>query len=234
MKNQIIRTKNKILSSFIFILFLLSSCSGQNEKAKELELVSFKSFLVQNNIDKNFGVQNEYETLNQEQFYSNHYFNFSTKLPENYTLDRGNGEYTIIRGFDTLTSSTVHISVIPVTKTGAGHLEFQSSPMKYIDEISKGNFKDIILSSFKAKTNIEVLDLDVSEHKVRTTNYIVYTVQYEETYDTLQIPFVNVQYVTYQWGNLFTISYISPEVLFDPKILSELILQTNYVNLNHE
>jgi hypothetical protein len=106
--------------------------------------------------------------------------------------------------------------------------------MKYIDEISKGNFKDIILSSFKAKTNIEVLDLDVSEHKVRTTNYIVYTVQYEETYDTLQIPFVNVQYVTYQWGNLFTISYISPEVLFDPKILSELILQTNSVKLNHE
>jgi hypothetical protein len=132
MINHITCTRNKIFYSFIFTLFLLSSCSGQNKKVEEPELVSFRKFLVQKNIDKNLGVQNEYETLNEEHFYSNHYFNFSTKLPKNYTLDIGNEEYTIIRGLDTLTSSTVHISVTPISKTGTGYLKFQSSPMKYI------------------------------------------------------------------------------------------------------
>jgi hypothetical protein len=234
MINHITCTRNKIFYSFIFTLFLLSSCSGQNKKVEEPELVSFRKFLVQKNIDKNLGVQNEYETLNEEHFYSNHYFNFSTKLPKNYTLDRGNEEYTIIRGLDTLTSSTVHISVTPISKTGTGYLKFQSSPMKYIDEVFGVNFKEIILNTFKTKTTIEVLNFDVSESKVRTTNYVIYTVQYEETYDSIQIPFVNVQYVTYLWGNLFTISYTSPEVLFDPKILSEVLVQTNYIEPQYE
>jgi len=234
MINHIIYTKSKILYGFIFTLFLLSSCSGQNEKVEEPELISFRKFLVQKKIDKNLGVQNEFETLTEEHFYSNHYFNFSTKLPKNYTLDRGNGEYTIIRGLDTLTSSTVHIGVTPISKTGDGYLKFQSSPMEYIDEVFGGNFKDVILNSFKTKTTIEVLNLDVSEHKVRTTNYVVYTVQYEETYDSLQVPFVNVQYVTYLWGNLFTISYTTPEVLFDPKILTDVIIHTNYFEPQNE
>lgn len=233
MINHIICTRNKILLSYIFTLIFLSSCSGQNKKVEEPELISFKKFLVQNKIDKNLGIQNEFETLSEEHFYSNNYYNFSTKFPKSYTIDRGNGEYTIIRGFDTLTSTTVNINVIPITKNGTGHLKFQSSPMEYIDEISKGSFKDVVLNSFKTRTTIEVLDLDISEQKVRTTNYVVYTVQFEETYDSIQIPFVNVQYVTYLWGNLFTISYTTPEILFDPKILSEVVLQTNYVNLNY-
>jgi hypothetical protein len=226
--------KSELYFFLIFSLFSITSCTEQREKIEDRELKSFRKFLVDNNLDKNLNVQNEFETLNKDNFYSNHYFKFSTKFPKNYILDRGNEEFTILRGMDSLTSSTVYIGVTPISNSKSSHEDFQNSPSEYVDKIFGGDFKQSILNTFSNRTTVKVLDLDVSEHKVRSTNYVVSTVKFEETYDSIQVPFVTVQYVTYLWGNLFLISFTSPEVLFDPKILSDIVLHTNYLNPNHE
>ena len=208
------------------LVLVLIGCSLNSEAKEKSNLISFREFLVQNNIKKDLKTQNKFETLNDENSYSNHYFNFSTRFPISYSLDRGNEEFTVLRGFDTLTSATVSVNVRPLK---LNHDEFQKAPLTLMEKIYEGNYRNYVLETFASNANIEITELEISEHKIRSTNYIVTTARYEETYDSINIPIALVSYSTYDWGNYFTFSYTTPEMFFDSKMFSDILIQTNYI-----
>jgi hypothetical protein len=190
--------------------------------------------LLENKIDIDIHVPNRFETLQDGNKYSNHYFNFSTVLPYGFEIDRGNFQYTVVRAFDTLTSTSISIGVTPISNgqteetINREHNEFHEKPIEFMNKVYGGSYKEGMLQALKSNTNLELIDFEVAERKIRSTNFIVLTSHYKEFYNGKEVEIRKVDYQTLMWGNLFGFTYNSPNELFNEDLVLEVLFNANF------
>ena len=131
----------------LLMSFINTTTFNPEEKNKTISTKSFREFLIDQNENIDIKISNKFESLSSDNKYSNHYFNFSTVLPEDFQVDRGNFTHTIIRCFKEDQGVVISINVTPLTNISNQreieqiHESFQESPLFYLDEKFNGNFK---------------------------------------------------------------------------------------------
>lgn len=224
----------KKLNLLLFFLFLFS-CERKKETLSEIKTLSFREFLTQNQLSLDLNEKNKFETLLPGNKYSNNYFNFSTVLPENFEVDRGNFQNTVIRGFDSNNGISIAIGVTPISslldteQIQNIHNRFQKSPLDYMNENYEGDFKGRMLELMNSNSNLTIKELTVGEKKIRSTNYVFIVTEYTEKYDDLDVEMIKTDYQTILWGNSFGFSYNSPKSLHNESLIIDVLNHTNYI-----
>lgn len=218
----------------IFIVGIQFNCSTKNIEQREKKSQSFREFLVENDLSTDIKVPNKFETLQPRNKYSNHYFHFSTVLPKDFEIDRGNFENTVIRAYDLNTATTVSIGVesnsylLDSKKTEERHKKFQEGPLEYMNEIFSGDYKNRMLKVLTDNSNLEISSIQVGELKIRNTNYVFLKYEYIEHYNGEEIEIVKLDYQTLLWDNFFLFSYNSPKSLHDEDLILDVLYNTNF------
>lgn len=225
-----------IKKQFIYLFFLIFfSCEEKKESDFDMKILSFREFLVQEKLSLDFNEVNKFETLLLGNKYSNHYFKFSTVLPESFEIDRGNYQYTVIRGFDSNNGITISIGVTPISNLLDSeeiqniHNSFQNSPLSYLNERYGGDFKREMLGVMRSNTNLKINNFRVGEQKIKSTNYVYILSEYTEKFADLDIKMIKLDYQTILWGNSFGFSYNSPLSLYDEQLIIDVLNHTNYI-----
>lgn len=198
---------------------------------------SFKKFLKEKNISMDIGVKNEYETLQTNNTYTNHYFNIATDFPDKWLYDRGMSDYAIFRAFVRDSGFTISLIAIPIILKENESIksiqeEFQKDPITYINKSYNNNYSSYIINQLKTQTNHNVYDFEMNSETVRTTNYLKYFYKYDEIVDNETIPFKICTYQTILWGINYTFTYGAPETFYNQHQIDEVIFRTNYINPN--
>jgi len=211
---------------------LIKTPNFDMNKFKTLNSVnlSFKQFLKENDIDINISIPNKYETIQPYNKYSNHYFNVTTDFPDNWEYDRGVSEYSIYRTFQPDSALTLALIAVPVNSTTSNeiHSEFQSAPLNTMNKLNGGAYKNYLLKELTNNTTKQVYDFEFKEKKIRTTNYLIYSYKYNETYKELEIQVICVGHITILWGVIYTIHYNAPYYFYDSKLIEQVMKRTNF------
>jgi len=230
--------KKFFIPFLIFIIGIQFNCSTKNIEQKEKKTQSFRAFLVENDLKTDIKVPNKFETLQPGNKYSNHYLHFSTVLPEEFEIDRGNFENTVIRAFDLKTATSIAIGtesflhLLNSKKIEERHKNFQENPLEYMNNIFNGDFKNRMLKVLTDKTNLEISSIQVGESKIRSTNFVFLKVEYVEYYNGKKIEFIKTDYQTYIWEIFFSFSYIVPKSLYNEDLILEVLYNTNFTKQN--
>jgi|GEM_PF-6526778 len=196
--------------------------------------ISFKQLLKNERLSLELTVPNKYETILEQNKYSNYYFNFSTDFPDHYQIDRGLGPYSVIRAIQPDSAITLALLVVPVDMPKSARLKlhesFQKNPLDSYKSLLKDvSYEDHILEQFKTSTNLEPYNSHISEIKIRSTNYIFHSFMFDEEVDNEKIPFTTYSYMTQNWGNTFSFTLNGPSILLNKKILEDAVFRTNYI-----
>jgi hypothetical protein len=163
-----LKSKICVLSIFLIVFW---GCEYKENNQSEIKTQSFREFMIQNHLSLDLNEKNEFESLLPGNKYSNYYFNFSTVLPDSFEIDRGNFQYTVIRGFDPSNGISISVGVTPIgslldsEKIQNIHNRFQESPLEYLDEKYGGNFKSRMFEVMKSNTNLRINEFRVGEKK---------------------------------------------------------------------
>lgn len=190
--------------------------------------------MIDNDLSTDIMVPNKFETLQPGNKYSNHYLHFSTVLPEEFEIDRGNFEKTVIRAIDLKTATSIAIGtesfshLLNSKQIEERHKKFQANPLDYMNDIFDGDYKNRMLKVLTEQTNLEILSIQTAESKIRSTNYVIIKYEYNEYYSGEKIEFVKTEYQTYIWENFFSFSYNAPKSLYNEDLILEVLNNTNF------
>jgi hypothetical protein len=228
---------NLLFFSFLTFLSLLSSSSTNNfnveggNAQKKVKRIAFRTFLKNNGLSLDPKIPNKFESLQSNNKYSNHYFNFGTDLPDNWEIDRGYALNTVIRSFSTDTGSQISVIVIPYEST-KGHQDFQQNPIKYLDKTFGGSYLKSMKKTILQNITGSPFDFSVSTKRVRSISYAVFSYKYVEVTDNEEVEFTSSQYQTNLWNTIFTFNYSVPSIFYSESTILEVLNKTNYINPN--
>lgn len=141
---------------FIIIFFIVVSCTGQvdNKKASSDFQPSYKE-MITNNPDS-VGFIEYYDSTSN--LYSNFKYGFSIKFPKDWSIDKGNSEHTVIRGYQEDCAATFSVNVIEVDVVNITSF----SMWKYYDE-NKTTFESQFRSGIENLLKSEIRDYRVKK-----------------------------------------------------------------------
>lgn len=248
------KTIKPMKKSFIFILFVLlgisiirgiynpkpstkptnKDLSKTNLTDFNLEICSFKKFLKENNIDMNIDVPNQYETVQPNNKYSNHYFNLTTDFPDHWEHDRGVSEYSIFRTVNPDSAISLALMATPIncdkTLPNDSFKSFQESPLKTFNDAYGGDYKGYLLKQLRLISTEKITQLEIREKKIRNVNFLITYYASTEVYEGIEVEFMSTSYQTVLWGTLYTFTYHVPLIFFDPSLFSTVLAATNFIN----
>src|SRR5690554_5032552 len=113
---MVIIVLTSIFVPIIYFISFIGTTTSTNKEHNDIirTNISYKEFLINQNIDIDIEIPNKFESLSADNRYTNHYFNFSTVLPDGFQVDRGNFRHTIIRCFKETPGITMSIEVTPL------------------------------------------------------------------------------------------------------------------------
>lgn len=220
---------------FIFLALSMANCQTTNDNSAKLKTKGFRDFLIENNLEIDPNKPNNFESLQTGNKYSNHYFNFSTVLPEEFKVDRGNFKFTVIRSYNEYSGVTISVGVTPISPLLTSeqavniHNEFQNNPLDHMNKTTGGDFRNHIYKILKSNSTLEITDLKVGEKKIRSINYVYTDSDYFETYEGEKVEMKKIDFMTILWGNTFSFSYNTPKNLFDENLILKVLNNTNYI-----
>ncbi len=233
--------KSSVYTLIIFLVFVVvpriwveKQIKEQSniQEAKNITVINkelkktWKQFLKDNNIDLTVSNANSFETLQQNNIYSNHYYNIATDFPDSWTVDRGNSEITVLRTINRDSALTISLNVVPNKKEEES--KFNKSPLKFINESVKGKNYEVYLKEFMKDSNMDIYDVSLSEQIIRSKNYLKTTFYYNEISDNYKVKFKVCNYQTMVFNLTYTFIYTSPEIFYNQNIIDEVIFRTNY------
>jgi hypothetical protein len=201
---------------------------GGQKKAKR---IAFKTFLKNNGLSLDLTSPNRFETLQGKNKYSNHYFNFSTDLPDNWEIDRGNAINTVIRSISPDTGSQISIIVIPF-ESKKGHDDFQKNPIATLDRSYGGSYFEAMKKITLQNITSEAFDFSITTKRIRSINYTVFSYKYIEVTDNVEVEFTSTQFQTVLWNTIFDFNYTTPSMFYSDLTILDVLQSTNYINPN--
>lgn len=223
--------------SAIFIFIFITSCfNSKNSNSIETHSskLPFKAFLKIKNLPVDIEISNEFETIQKGNKYANHYFGVATILPFSWKIDRGVSQFTLIRAFNEEESSSISLMAIPL-KVSEGlrsidlQKQFQESPLRTMNSISNGNFRNKLFNEISTSTNTEILNFKLGEDFISTTNYLKFEYEYVEKSGVYSFDFKTVGYQVVLWGVNYTFSYTAPMIYFNESLIKRSLLNTTFV-----
>ena len=190
--------------------------------------VPFKRFLKSKGISMDINIQNQYETFQPGNKYSNHYFNVATDFPDNWEVDRGMSEYSLFRAYQSDSALSLAISAVPTEANNEGGSTF-NNPLDRMNSMANGDYKSFLLNQLKRNTTSEIYDFQLSEERIRSDNFLVHSYKYDETVDNMVIPFYSIAYQTILWNVVYTIGYSGPLAFYDQRVMDEVLDRTNFI-----
>ncbi len=221
---------------FIFPFFFLSISVvyGQTDQVKKK---SFKALLKEKQLSLEIGKANKYESFQDNNTYTNHYFGVTTDFPDGWEKDRGMSEFSICRALNRDSSATLTLMCGPLNLSKTDEVKhqkvFQVSPLDYMKKLYGADFRKSYEEEYKNSSTLGVYDFKLEERKVRNVNYLVISYRYDERTDNQVLTFKAVIYQTILWGTTYTITYIVPELYFREPQLNNVLRFTNYINPNN-
>lgn len=186
---------------------------------------SFKQVLGENNVNGDLTGNNSFESIDEQNYYVNNYFNCSLKLPDTYNIDRGNGEHTVVRATDSETATSIAFNVIilkneePSTKIES---EFQTSPKKYVERLNPNGYTKYISDLMESVGN-KVFDINTSEKRIGDFNYLLTTYKTIPDFNQSSITYITYSSQTYINGAIFSIAYSAPEFNGDYNMFCDVV-----------
>ena len=160
-KTKIISIVSVLLGTLFLYLSIIGFPQNSISSSDTIEIydyelgMSFREYLINNDLDIDINVPNKFESLQQDNKYSNYYFNFSTVFPDNLEIDRGMSEYTIIRGSNKDKAISVSLNVVPKNPELSDdrimtiHNSFQESPTTTLNNSVDGKYSDVLKTQFE-------------------------------------------------------------------------------------
>jgi hypothetical protein len=190
--------------------------------------VPFKQFLKSQGISMDLNDPNDFETFQPGNKYSNHYFNVVTDFPDNWEVDRGMSSYSIFRAIQPDSALSIALSAMPIDSENEGEGQFEN-PLERMDATANGNYRAYVLSQLEQNTSKQIYEFELSEAKIRTQNYLIYSYKYYETVDGVDIPGYSIGYQTVLWNVLYTIGYSCPLTFYDQNLIDDVLDRTNFI-----
>jgi len=187
---------------------------------------TWKQFLKDNHIDLTASNTNSFETLQQNNIYTNHYYNIATDFPDDWTVDRGNSEITVLRTINRDSALTISLNVVPNKKDVESN--FNLSPLKFVNASVKGNNYEIYIKELMKDSNIDIYNISFSEQIIRSKNYLKTIYYFDEINDNYKVRFKVCTYQTMVFNLTYTLIYTSPEIFYDQNLIDEVVFRTNY------
>jgi hypothetical protein len=192
---------------------------------------SFKQVLKEENLNTNLTSKNIYEDLSNNNLYKNKYFNISIKFPDQYEIDRGNGEHTVIRALNKETATSIALNVIPL-KTN-DHPEkiqddFQREPLNTMNKLYPGGYEAYFLSQLKQITNGDISELKLFELKMGEVSYLIASYKDIPNFNTGEVSYVTFNAMTYINNVMFLIGYSAPDIYIDENLFYDVVKSCKY------
>lgn len=227
--------------SLIITLFAASSCVQHSNSDSNIQLkakLPFKAFLKSKKLSIDVDIPNEFETLQKGNKYANHYFGLATIFPDDWQVDRGASEYTILRSYDEQKSSTLSLIAVPFDisdslKAEENQRKFSESPLSVMNSSANGNYEKKLLNELGSSTNTKLLNFKVGEELIATTNYLKYEYEFENKFKGYSYAFKTIGYQVIKWGVTFTFIYTAPVKYFDERLISKSLQSTNFIRNNN-
>jgi hypothetical protein len=178
-------------------------------------------------------IPNEFETLQKGNKYANHYFGLATIFPDDWKVDRGASEFTLLRAFDEQKSTTLSLIAIPFDITDSVKAEenrrkYIESPLKLMNRIY-GNYDIKLLSEISANTNVKITNFKMKDEWIATTNYLKIEYEFENKFEGNLYAFKTIDYQVLMWGVTFTFTYTAPVKYFNEEIIKKCLQNTNFI-----
>ena len=219
-------------AALISILLLATILSeAQTTTLKKSKKIPFRNLLKNNGLDIDPNLPNHFESIQPLNKYSNHYFNFTTDLPDNWKLERGNALITVIKAIDEESASHVSIGVSPLN-TSRSHSAYQKDPLKELNRVSKGGYFNMMKKALVENAIPKPYGFRLSSEKVGSINYSKFVYKLTEVTDVGDVEVTTILYQTELWNTIFTFTYASPTIFFDESIITEVLKNTVYFNPN--
>ena len=206
---------------------------------------AFKSVLKDEGYAIDIGALNPYETLLEGNRYSNTYFGIATNFPDNWELDRGISELSVVRAFNADSALTIALIVFPYSdstfiagKNSAAHnsellalqKKFQSDPVGFMEENSKVDHLTDVKALMQNGLNLTTYDYDFKSRRIGYANYAVVSYYFNQVGEDNQVTFKSISYETLLWGNKYTFSYTAPLAFFNINTIEEVLWGTSIIN----
>jgi hypothetical protein len=188
---------------------------------------TWKQFLKDNNIVLDITKSNKYETLQQNNVYTNYYYYITVDFPDNWPIDRGNSEVTILRALVKDSALSLSLNVVP--NKNNEEIEFSKSPLKFMNESTEGNNYAVKLKEIMKNAGMDVYDLHLSEQKFRSKNYLKITYSYDEITDNTKVKFNACMYQTMAFDLTYTFSYGAPTIFYNQAVIDDAVFSANYI-----
>lgn len=201
----------------------------QQDKEKFLK-ISFKKYLTKVGILANSPMQNEYESLQSGNLYSNYYFNLTIDLPDHWEVDRGVSEYTLIRAFQSDSGITIHLNVQPLLDKFEKKDGSNPNTLSHWDSLHNGDYAGAITYLLKSQGGADIEDLTISETKIGVNEFIVTTYRFKQYYDNEEYYMKTSTYQSVMFNTTYTVSYSAPEFIFDTNIVLSVLNRFKVLN----
>lgn len=230
--------RNILIKTFAVSLIIIIASCFNSKNAEIIEInntkLPFKEFLKSQKLSVDIEMSNEFETIQKGNKYANHYFGVATILPNSWKIDRGVSQFTLIRAFQEQESSSITLIAIPIEVSDGLRSEelqqqFKKSPLRTMNSISNGNFRDKLFNETSASTNTEILNFKLGEEFISTTNYLKWEYEFVERSDEYSFDFKTVGYQVILWGVNYTISYTAPKIYFNESLIKQSLLNTSFI-----
>jgi hypothetical protein len=235
---------------FFFLFFLLaiffmncSMSSENNVSKKSIEELfsedkdkflkeSFKNYLVRNRISLDSKLENKFEAIQSGNLYSNFYFNLSIDLPDKWSIDRGVGEYAIIRAIQSDSAISISLNVSPLVDNGKTDLKGNPNTLAYLNELYEGDYRSTISQLIASQSGIEPEEFTIKEFKAGTNDFIETSYLIREHYENEVFYTKMSTFQTIKFNTVYTINYSAPEVFYKTYVIHEILLNFKIINPN--
>jgi hypothetical protein len=214
-----------------FLLIVTTLAEAQTTPLKKSQKIPFRNLLKNNGLAIDPNLPNHFESIQPLNKYSNHYFNFTTDLPDNWALERGNALITVIKAVDEETASHVSIGISPLN-TSRSHSAYQKDPLKELNRVSKGRYFSMMKKALIENAIPKPYDFKLSSEKVGSINYSRLVYKLTEVTDVGDVEVTTIQFQTELWNTIFTFTYSSPTIFFEENIIMDVLKNTVYFNPN--
>lgn len=201
----------------------------QQDKDKFLNM-SFKNYLTKMGIPLSSPMQNEYESLQTGNLYSNHYFNLTIDLPNNWDTDRGVSEYTLVRAYQADSGITIHLNVQPLLDKFERKDGMNPNTIAHLNSLHNGDYLSAMKHLLKTQGGIDVEDMKLSETRVGVNQFVVTSYSHKQYFEEEPYYMKTATYQCIMYNTTYTISYSSPDFFFDPNLILSVLNRFKMLN----
>ncbi len=191
---------------------------------------SFKEFLTGEKISLDSKLENEFEIIQPGNLYSNFYYNLTFDLPDDWMVDRGVSEYTILRGIVLDSAMAISLNVSPLIDKKNPLNSKNINTIEHQNEIYNGDYRKSILHTLKSQGGVDAKDLTVNELKIGTNDFIETSYLVEETFENKTYYSKISTFQTNKFNTIYTINYSAPEVFYERQTIENVLLTFKALN----